>query len=347
MTDATKKYTLLAVYVLIAVIGITRAVDSSFYLAPSGLVISSTLVPWDESYSYSLAFAVAAGNSLAVGLIAIILSSLLGVLIGLVGVQRNKVVNWLYNFYVGAFRNVPVLFVILLFYFIGIALPKPAKAIDILGLVYLSNRGVAIPTVDFAANVEPLVAIVLSIVAVAALFIPVRKWLRFSIAAGAAVALSALAFDVTAPVRGKFGFTGGATVPIEFMVLTAALSIYYSVEIAEITRGSILSINKGVIDAAHALGLHAFDRFRFVVGPLALRFGLPSALNTHLVIIKATSLGVAIGYTELFSVSRLAMSSSGRILECLSLMGLYFLVICGSLSLVVNLVNDKLKYWNR
>lgn len=148
-------------------------------------------------------------------------------------------------------------------------------------------------------------------------------------------------------LSGEIWVHGGATVPIEFMVLTAALSIYYSVEIAEITRGSILSINKGVIDAAHALGLHAFDRFRFVVGPLALRFGLPSALNTHLVIIKATSLGVAIGYTELFSVSRLAMSSSGRILECLSLMGLYFLVICGSLSLVVNLVNDKLKYWNR
>lgn len=337
---------MLAVYVLIAVIGITRAVDSSFYLAPSGLVISSTLVPWDESYSYSLAFAVAAGNSLAVGLIAIVLSSLLGVLIGLVGVQRNKVVNWLYNFYVGAFRNVPVLFVILLFYFIGIALPKPAKAIDILGLVYLSNRGVAIPTVDFAANVEPLVAIVLSIVAVAALFIPVRKWLRFSIAAGAAVALSALVFDVTAPVRGNLGSRGRD-----------------GTDRVHGADGGAFDLLLGRNRRDHQ-GLNPVDqqrryrcrtcpwlaRVRSVSvcrGPARFAVWPSSALNTHLVIIKATSLGVAIGYTELFSVSRLAMSSSGRILECLSLMGLYFLVICGSLSLVVNLVNDKLKYWNR
>lgn len=350
MTDS-KKYLIYAGYLALATVVLAASVDYSFYLAPSGLVIPSTVVPWDPANTYLAAFAVASGNSLAVGLISIALATVLGVLIGMIGVWNNPTATVLYRVYVGGFRNVPVLFVILLFYFIGIALPAPAKAPDLFGLVFVSNRGLVLPSVELGSGLGGTAGYVsLALVALAlllAFLAPVRKWQRLAAALLALIAAAVVGLDFHAPERGKFGFTSGSNLPLEFMALTAALSMYYAAEIAEITRGSILSINKGIIDASHALGLHAFDRFQRIVAPLALRFGLPSALNTYLVVLKATSLGVAIGYTELFSVARLSMSSSGRVLECLSLMGLYFLLMCGTLSFLVNRINEKLKRWSK
>lgn len=347
---ASKKYLIYAGYLALAALVLAASVDYSFYLAPSGLVISSTVVPWDPANTYLAAFAVASGNSLAVGLISIVLATVLGVLVGLVGLWNNPTAAVLYRLYVGGFRNVPVLFVILLFYFIGIALPGPAKAPDLFGQVFISNRGLVLPAVELASGLggtAGYVSLALVVLALLALFAPIRKRQRLSLVLPALIAAAFVGLDFHAPERGKFGFTGGSSLPLEFMALTAALSMYYAAEIAEITRGSILSINKGIIDASHALGLHAFDRFQRIVAPLALRFGLPSALNTYLVVLKATSLGVAIGYTELFSVARLSMSSSGRVLECLSLMGIYFLLMCGTLSFLVNRINEKLKRWSK
>ncbi|WP_448955254.1 hypothetical protein [Labrys neptuniae] len=347
MTDLVKKYVLVAAFVCLVVLALATAVDFSFFVLPSGLTISNTILPWQPSRSYLAAFAVAAGNSLAAGLISIVLCTILGVGIGLIGARNNPTIAFFYNLYVGAFRNVPILFVILLFYFVGIALPNPAKAPSLFGLVYFSNRGVVFPSIELSGWLSGYGGIALIGVAVAALVVPLRLGLRLLISLASLVLFMALALKFHAPAVGKFGFTSGMAVPVEFMVLTFALSIYYSVEIAEITRGAVLSISRGLVDAAHALGLHAVDRFRLVLAPLAFRFGLPSALNTYLVVLKATSLGVAIGYTELFSVARLSIASSGRVLECLALMGAYYLIMCGALSVAANLITEKLKQRGR
>lgn len=346
MTQPIQRYALLASFFGLFMIGLSWVVDYSFFFIPSGLAISNTLVSWQPSGSYIAAFAVASVNSLAVGVLSIALCTVIGVAIGLIGVHRNPTVRLLYNFYIGAFRNVPILFVILLFYFIGIALPNPGRAIDVLGVAYLSNRGIALPSFAFGAAAGDPLPLALLGSALAALALPIKGGLRIALATVGLFAFAFLAVDVSTPVLGKFGFQGGLTVPVEFAVLTVALSIYYSVEIAEITRGSILSISTGLVDAAQALGLHAVDRFRLVLAPLAFRFGLPSALNTYVVVLKSTSLGVAIGYTELFSTARLSIASSGRVLESLALLGIYYLAICGTISLVANVVTQKLKTRN-
>lgn len=324
-------------------IGLMLSVEPGFYLSASGLTISSLVLPWDPSWSYLSAFAVAAVNSLAAGLIAMLLATLIGVGIGMLGTLANPTARLVCQLYVGAFRNVPVLFVILLFYFVGILLPSPAKAPDLMGLVFLSNRGLVLPELHLAGTTSLSLAALVLAVGLAMWRLPVPALGRLCATLGCVLLILWLCFDAEAPQQGKFGFRSGFEIPLEFLALTAALSFYYAAEIAEITRGAIGAVGTGVIEAAHALGLHSFDRFRKITAPLALRFGLPSALNTYLVVMKATSLGVAIGYTELFSVARLSMSSSGRIVECLSLMGLYFLLICGTLSLVVNHINARLR----
>ncbi|MCK9550907.1 ABC transporter permease subunit [Aquamicrobium sp.] len=335
---------IIAVMSLLIIVGLGSALDYQFYLSPSGLKISSAVLPWDPSWSFLTAFSVAAVNSLAVGLVAILFATLLGVGIGVMGTMADPTASMICRIYVGAFRNVPVLFVILLCYFVGILMPAPARAPDLMGLVFLSNRGIVLPELHLAGAGQLAIAGGLVLAAGLMLWrLPVPALTRVG---GALVALL-LAFwfglDARAPELGKFGFRSGVEVPLEFLALTTALSFYFAAEIAEITRGAILSVNKGVIEAADALGLHRLDRFRKITAPLALRFGLPGALNSYLVIMKATSLGVAIGYTELFSVARVSMATSGRIVECLILMGLYFLLICGTLSLVVNRMNARLR----
>lgn len=328
---------------LLVVVGLGFTLDYQFYLSPSGLKISSAVLPWDPAWSFLTAFSVAAINSLAVGLVAILLATLLGVCIGVMGTMADPTASTICRAYVGAFRNVPVLFVILLCYFIGILLPAPAKAPDLLGLVFLSNRGIVLPELHLAGAGGLATAAVLVLAGLMLWRLPLPALTR---CAGALLALMLagwFGFDAQTPELGKFGFRNGLEVPLEFLALTIALSFYFAAEIAEITRGAILSVNKGMIEAADALGLHRLDRFRKITAPLALRFGLPAALNSYLVVMKATSLGVAIGYTELFSVARVSMATSGRIVECLILMGLYFLLICGTLSLVVNRMNGRLR----
>lgn len=328
---------------LLAGIWLGSSLDYAFYLSSSGLKISSAVLPWDPAWSFFTAFSVAAINSLAAGLIAILFSTVLGVAVGILGTLSDPSAVSVCRAYVGTFRNVPVLFVILLCYFVGILLPAPAKAPNLFGLVFLSNRGLVLPEMSIVGPWGLALAGL-------ALLVGLLVWrLALPVAAriaGLIVALVLaiwLAVDAEAPVLSKFGFRSGFEVSLEFLALTIALSLYFAAEIAEITRGAILSVGKGLIEAADALGLRTFDRFRKITAPLALRFGLPSALNTYLVVMKATSLGVAIGYTEIFSVARVSMSTSGRIVECLILMALYFLLICGTLSLVVNRLNARLR----
>lgn len=328
---------------LLAGVGLGSSLDYAFYLSPSGLKISSAVLPWDPAWSFLTAFSVAAINSLAAGLIAILFSTVLGVAVGILGTLSDPSAVSVCRGYVGTFRNVPVLFVILLCYFAGILMPAPAKAPNLFGLVFLSNRGLVLPEMSIAGPWSLALAGLALLVGLLVWRLALPVAARIASLIVALILATWLAIDAEAPVLSKFGFRSGFEVPLEFLALTTALSLYFAAEIAEITRGAILSVGKGLIEAADALGLRSFDRFRKITTPLALRFGLPSALNTYLVVMKATSLGVAIGYTEIFSVARVSMSTSGRIVECLILMALYFLLICGTLSLVVNRLNARLR----
>ncbi|RWB32249.1 MAG: hypothetical protein EOQ42_00895 [Mesorhizobium sp.] len=341
----SRRDVLVSIYIAVAIAALSLAVEYRFFLIPSGLNISNTLLPWNSSSSsYLRAFAVAAGNSLAAGITSIVFCTLIGVALGIVGFIPSKPVNTIYRLYLGAFRNIPALFVVMLFYFAGLALPRPADALGVLDVVYFSNRSVVFPNVTVGQ--VGVLQITLLFAAAAAVVVPIKLWMRLAAAVGFVLTFVVLTFGAEPPVLGRFGFVSGIAMPIEFVALTIALSLYYSVEIAEVTRGSILSIDKGITDAGRALGLNASDRFRYILWPLALRFGLPSALNTYLVVLKATSLGVAIGFVELFAVTRLSIAASGRVIECLALLSLFYLTICWSFSLAANRLADRMKLPN-
>jgi general L-amino acid transport system permease protein len=130
------------------------------------------------------------------------------------------------------------------------------------------------------------------------------------------------------PVLRGFNFAGGARIAPEFVALTLALATYTAAFIAEIVRAGIQSVSKGQTEAGASLGLSRRTTLRLVVVPQALRVILPPLTNQYLNLTKNSSLAVAIGYPDLFSVfAGTTLSQTGQAVEIIAItMGVYLLI---------------------
>ena len=78
-----------------------------------------------------------------------------------------------------------------------------------------------------------------------------------------------------------------------------ALGLNSSAYVSEIFRAGFLSIQKGQIEAAHALGFNSMKTMRLVVLPQALRVVLPPLVSNYVASAKDTALASAISIIEL------------------------------------------------
>ena len=125
-----------------------------------------------------------------------------------------------------------------------------------------------------------------------------------------------------------FNFSGGSRIIPEFVALTVALSTYTAAFIAEIVRAGIQSVHKGQMEAGSSLGLQRGSVLRLIVVPQAMRVILPPLTNQYLNLTKNSSLAVAIGYPDLFSVfAGTTLSQTGQAIEIIAItMGVYLLI---------------------
>ena len=87
-----------------------------------------------------------AGNTISVVLFAIAASTFLGLLIGVARLSANPLVNRMGLVYVELFRNLPLLLIMFFFAFAAFrALPRIEEELGVGRLLYISNRGIAIP----------------------------------------------------------------------------------------------------------------------------------------------------------------------------------------------------------
>ena len=121
------------------------------------------------------------------------------------------------------------------------------------------------------------------------------------------------------PTLQGFNFAGGSRVIPEFVALTLALSTYTAAFIAEIVRAGIFSVHKGQMEAGSSLGLQRGSMLRLIVIPQAMRVILPPLTNQYLNLTKNSSLAVAIGYPDLFSVfAGTTLSQTGQAIEIIA-----------------------------
>jgi general L-amino acid transport system permease protein len=145
-----------------------------------------------------------------------------------------------------------------------------------------------------------------------------------------------------------FNFKGGIKIGGPLIALWFALSIYTGAFIAENVRAGIQAISKGQTEAAAALGLRQGRIMNLVILPQALRVIIPPLISQYLNITKNSSLAIAVGYADITAtLGGITLNQTGRAIECVLLLMLFYLTASLAISMVMNIYNASVKLKER
>ena len=335
----------------------------NFLRLNSGFDIGFTLIHQTYASTNLTALEVGLLNTILVSIISIILSTVLGVLVGIMRVSTNWLVNRIAWIYIEIFRNIPLLLVIVFSYSLYVYnLPDVKHAAILPGPSYLSNRGLNTPSlVPAATNTPYLITMLVCLLATIFIVRLVVKRFRLDYFLGSLIGLGMMIvlgvvawlvmpsapYTVEVPVKLGLNYTGGNVLPPELMGIVIGLVLGSSPFTADTVRAGLQSVSKGQIEAAKALGLSGYQTMRLVIFPQAMRVIVPPMTSNYLSLTKNSSLASAIAFPEIVHIASSITSQTGRAVEIMSIvMGMY-----ASLSLVTSLFmnwyNNKVKIVER
>ena len=134
---------------------------------------------------------------------------------------------------------------------------------------------------------------------------------------------------------------------VEFGALLTGLVAYTAAFIAEVVRGGIASVPKGQWEAASSLGFAPLLTLRRIVLPQALRVIVPGLNSQYISLAKNSSLAVACGFTDLYSVSETTLNQTGRAVEVMLILLGSYLVIDLVISALMNGLNGLVQLKER
>lgn len=311
--------------------------DLNFSLVPSS--------PYDPYWWYLF---IGITNTLFMGTIGLILATIVGSVIGLMRSSSNDLARLLGTSYVEIFRNIPLLLQLVFWYAIFTNLPGPRQAPEFAGIL-LTNRGLYVPWLNISgwsvAAAFAVIFIGLFVATKVSKHNAVRVVLPLSVVAFAAVILAGRTPGtelVNSPILQGLNIRGGLRLPSEIAAMGTAIAIYGGAYIAEIVRGGFKAVGQGQIEAGRAVGLsewHVFSRIRV---PLALRAMLPILANQYIWLIKATTLGIVIGFNDFFMVIALMITHSGQTIEAVLILMAGFLAINFTIATIFNKINSAI-----
>ncbi len=336
-----------------------RGIQSGFDFlkSPAGFDIGESLYPFDSAQPYWQAFLVGLTNTLRVAIIGIILTTILGTLLGVGRFSRNALVRGLCYAYVEFFRNVPVLLQLLMWYLLFTEVLPSAQEAWTLGPLFLSKGGLSFPVPIWATGHLWALFGLIAGIAVALVY---RRWsfkqfeatgkLRsmFWVPLAIVVALGVVGWlaggapsSFNSPVKGDFSIENGGSLTPEFLSVLIGLTVYTAAFVAEVVRAGIQSVARGQGEAAAALGLAPNQTMQLVMLPQALRVIIPPMTNQFLNLTKNSSLAVAIGYPDVVSIANTALNQTGRAVECIAIVMLVYLTTSLTTSLLMNWYNTR------
>ncbi|WP_436645202.1 amino acid ABC transporter permease [Pseudogemmobacter hezensis] len=122
-----------------------------------------------------------------------------------------------------------------------------------------------------------------------------------------------------------------------------ALILAYSAFLAEIFRAGIEAVDAGQSEAAQALGLSRWQRFRLVIFPQAFRIILPPFGNDFIAMVKDSSLVAILGVTDIAQLAKIAVSQNFRYMETYNVAAMLYLTMTLGLSLMLRGLERWLK----
>jgi general L-amino acid transport system permease protein len=324
----------------------------------AGMPIADTWLPYSPKDTYLRAFIVGIANTLRVAVIGIVLATVVGTLVGIARLSANWLLSRLAAVYVEVLRDIPLLLQLLFWYVLMQGLPAARSAWKPVEGVYLSNRGLVLPSI-------PLETANLWVLLVAAIGLAATYFIRKRLTAKQmrdgeprhsrpyalvlVIAIPGLlsfvlgaSWSIMLPELRGFNFVGGLTLAPEYFALLIALVTYTSAFIAEIVRSGIQSVPGGQWDAAKALGLRRSFMLQHIVLPQALRVIIPPMTSQYLNLAKNSSLAVAVGYQDIVSIANTTLNQTGQAIEAIALIMMVFLTISLGISLFMNWYNARI-----
>jgi His/Glu/Gln/Arg/opine family amino acid ABC transporter permease subunit len=328
-----------------------------FLQRSTGWDFSFSALEYSISDTYQRTLMIGLLNTLVLGVTGIFFATLIGIVIGLIRNSTNYLFSLLGTVYVEVFRNVPLILQGVFWYSIFIHLPRPKQAYDIADSIFLSGRGFYFPVANinsssvlFALGILVLLWIMLWIAREqfnrVSQYVQFRRlaWLLALIAIGWVIYRGhepGTAWFIAPELKG-LNFRGGFRVPPELSALIVAIALYGGAYIGEVVRAGLMSVPKGQIEAAKVLGIkprYIFTRIRL---PLAIRAVLPSLTNQYVQLMKATTIGLAVGFSDFFMIVSTSINQSGQTLELIAILMGGFLLINLSIAFVMNTINRQI-----
>jgi general L-amino acid transport system permease protein len=350
-----------------------------FLSQPAGYDINQRLIAYDSQSTHGRAAMVGILNTILVAVLGCILATILGVVAGVLRLSRNWLVAKLMSVYVEGFRNVPLLlWILLIFALMTESMPAPrdfrgddsTAAMILFDSVAVTNRGVYVPAVHLA---NPLTGsalvnwvVILGVLAVSIFVMrgvsarataqqeatgirPTTWYIHLALLfVPTGLVLALMGAHLVRPELSGFNFGGGIHLRNSLIALWLALSLYTGAFIAEIVRGGILAISKGQTEAAYALGLRPSTTMNLVILPQAIRVIIPPLISQYLNLTKNSSLAIAVGYMDVRStLGGITINQTGRELEGMLLLGVFYLILSLLISGVMNIYNNSVKLKER
>ena len=326
--------------------------------------IGESLIEYSAADTYGRALLVGVLNTLKVSLVGMILTTILGTVVGVFTLSSNWLISKIGFLYVEVFQNVPVLLQLFFFYALFYEIfPGPRQALNPVAGVFFTNRGV-----DFAVPAPDPAWMYMGWAFVAAIVLTwlVNRWAvkrqeqsgqqfpTFWVGLGMLIGLPLLVWilngaptQMDVPVLKGFNFQGGRNISPEFSALLIGLVLYTASFIAQIVRAGIQSISHGQTEAAMSIGLKPSLVLKLVIFPQALRVIVPPLTSQLLNLTKNSSLAVAIGYPDFVQVAGTTINQTGQAVEGVALMMVVYLTFSLLTSAFMNWYNKKNKIVER
>ncbi|VXD14607.1 amino-acid transporter subunit; membrane component of ABC superfamily [Planktothrix serta PCC 8927] len=332
-----------------------------FLNTSAGFNILDSLIPYTPTDPYSRVLLAGLLNSLRVMFFGIILTTLLGIAVGVARFSDNWLLRQLAFIYVEIVRNTPLLLQLVFWYGIFVQMPPVKNSLTISNSIFLSKQGIFLP---WPSGIQGIIGFgVLVICAIAALIVS-KKRIKVMVERGESGQPQLITLGIIGIIalltlivglnwqRPMFNPTtnnieGGLRLTIEFTTLLVSLVVYTAAYIAEIVRAGIQSVPKGQWEAARSLGLKSGLVMQLVVFPQALRVIIPPLNSQYLNLAKNSSLAIAVAYADVYNVATTTFNQTGRAIEVMLIIMATYLTINLFISLGMNQLNRSVQLRER
>lgn len=327
------------------------AFDISFLFKKSNLDLTQTWLLTTPEDSNTWLFFVSILNTISMALCCIVLTSLLSLVLAFLSYHPNPLIAKSIVVYVEIFRNIPLLLQIIFWFNAYVRIfPLIRNSISFAGVV-INNRGIFLPYYHVSSGVLLFACICVACYVVWAFYrsAPRKRTLASRLLAlwvVCVIAYCVLFETLQIPTLTRFSIRNAFQIYPEFIGCALGLIFYTSSYVTESIRGCLNAAPKGQFEAARALGFSEFFLYRKIILPQVMPAIVPQLASHYMNITKNTSLGIGIGYPEMFGIfAGTVLNQSGRAIEIIAMVMIVYLLLSFIIAQLMQWVNNRYEPW--